>query len=326
MRFNRLDLNLLVALDALLSEKSITRASRQLNLSQSATSGVLARLREYFNDELLTPVGRTLVLTPLAVSLSDPVRKVLLQIQAVTEIKAGFDPDTAAREFRILASDFIASVLLGEAAQKISKCAPAITLNILPPSPDAIERLDRVEFDLLIMPKKFTSSAHPFQMLFEESYTCIVCADNKAVGDTLTLDEYMGAGHVSTRYSSSATSFEEWFLRTSGFERRIEVSTTNFTSMPHFVIGTKRIATMHTRLAQTLARYFPIRLVAPPVEIPKLEMCMQWNSFLDRDPAHVWLRNLLAEVARGGTPESDAGNGQDEHCNTGCVLPARIAA
>jgi DNA-binding transcriptional LysR family regulator len=252
---------------------------------------------------------------------------VLLQIQAVTEIKPGFDPDTAVREFRILASDYIASVLLGEAGQKISECAPAITLNILPPSPDAIERLDRGDFDLLVLPKNFTSSAHPSQMLFEESYTCIVCAGNKAIGNTLTLDEYMRAGHVSTRYSETASSYEEWFFRSSGFERRIEVSTTNFSSMPYFVIGTKRIATMHTRLAQTLARYFPIRLVAPPVEIPKLEMCMQWNSFLDRDPAHVWLRNLLAEVAAGGTPAPDAGSGQIEQVTAaGYAPPAQIAA
>src|SRR5215207_203605 len=104
MRFNRLDLNLLVALDALLSEKSITRASRRLNLSQSATSGVLARLRDYFKDELLVPVGRNLILTPLAVSLVDPVRDVLLQIQRTIEIKPEFDPATATREFRLFAS------------------------------------------------------------------------------------------------------------------------------------------------------------------------------------------------------------------------------
>ena len=96
MRFNRLDLNLLVALDVLLAEKSITRAARRLNLSQSATSGVLARLREYFKDELLVQVGRTLILTPLAISLADPVRKVLLQIQATIEIKPQFEPSTAA--------------------------------------------------------------------------------------------------------------------------------------------------------------------------------------------------------------------------------------
>jgi DNA-binding transcriptional LysR family regulator len=318
VRFNRLDLNLLVALDVLLSEKSITRAARQLNLSQSATSGVLARLREYFKDDLLVPVGRTLVLTPLATSLSEPVRKVLLQIQATIEIKPAFDPRTAAREFRVVASDYIASVLLGEAGRRISGCAPGVTLDISSPNAIAIEGLDRGEFDLIVMPRKFTSGAHPLQVLFEESYTCIVWDRNSAVGATLTLDEYMSAGHVSSRFSSSATSYEEWFLKASGFDRRIEIATTNFTSMPHFVIGTDRIATMHTRLAQTLARYYPIRLVAPPIEIPKLEMCMQWNSFLDHDPAHIWFRELLAQVASGDPSDApDPGPAPAHHAPDG---------
>lgn len=312
MRFNRLDLNLLVALDALLSEKSITRAARRLNLSQSATSGVLARLREYFKDELLMQVGRTLVLTPLAASLADPVRKVLLQIQATIDIRPEFDPATAAREFRILASDYISTVLLGELGQRIAATAPNITLDILPTVPSPIDLLERAEVDLIILPRKFVSEAHPVQVLFEESYTCIAWTGNTAVGEELTLEQYMALGHVSSRFGVAVTSFEEWFLKVSGYDRRIEVTTTNFTSLPHFVIGTNRIATMHTRLARTLSRYYPIRLLPPPLEIPTLEMCMQWNHFLDRDPSHVWLRSVLAEIARadpfgaGGAPVAQA--------------------
>jgi DNA-binding transcriptional LysR family regulator len=109
----------------------------------------------------------------------------------------------------------------------------------------------------------------------------------------------MALGHVSSRFSNATASFEEWFIKSSGYDRRIEVSTANFTSLPHFVIGTNRIATMHTRLARTLAHYYPIRLLPPPLEIPTLEMCMQWNHFLDKDPSHIWLRKLLGEAARG---------------------------
>jgi DNA-binding transcriptional LysR family regulator len=300
MRFNRLDLNLLVALDVLLSERSITRAARRLNLSQSSTSGVLARLREYFKDELLVPVGRTLILTPLAVKLSDPVRKVLLEIQATIEIKLEFDPTTAEREFRILASDYISTVLLGELGRRLSECAPHLSVEISPANPNPVERLERGEVDLLILPRKFISQSHPVELLFQDTYTCIVWNGNTLVGDTLSLDQYMSLGHVSSRFANAVTSFEEWFLKNSGYDRRIEMSTTNFTSLPHFVIGTNRIATMHTRLARTLARYYPIRLLPPPssLAIPKLDMCMQWNHYLDRDPAHIWLRGLLAEVAR----------------------------
>lgn len=298
MRFNRLDLNLLVALDALLSEKSITRASRRLNLSQSATSGVLARLRDYFKDELLVQVGRNLILTPLAVSLVEPVRDVLLQIQRTIEIKPEFDPATAIREFRIFASDFVSTVLLGELGRRIAAEAPGVSIDISPTTSTPAEQLERGEVELMILPRKYMSEAQPTALLFEETYTCIVWTGNTLVGDMLSLDQYMELGHVSSRFGTSLTSFEEHFLKDCGYDRRIEVSTTNFTSLPHFVIGTNRIATMHTRLARMLACYYPIRLIAPPIAFPKLEMCMQWNCFLDRDPSHIWLRHLLLEIAR----------------------------
>ena len=310
MRFNRLDLNLLVALDALLSEKSITRASRRLNLSQSATSGVLARLRDYFKDDLLMPVGRNLILTPLAVSLIEPVRDVLLQIQRTIEIKPEFDPATAVREFRIVASDFVSTVLLGELGRRIAMEAPGISLDISLSSSTFSERLERGEVELIILPGKYMSESKPTEMLFEETYTCIVWTGNELVGDTLTLENYMALGHVSSRFGTAQTSFEEHFLKDNGYDRRIEVSTPNFTSLPHFVIGTNRIATMHTRLARMLACYYPIRLIEPPIAFPKIEMCMQWNPFLENDPSHQWLRRLLAEVARaepGGQDLAAAG-------------------
>lgn len=297
MRFNRLDLNLLVALDALLSEKSITRASRRLNLSQSATSGVLARLRDYFMDDLLVQVGRNLILTPLAVSLVEPVRDVLLQIQRTIEIKPEFDPATATREFRLFASDFVSTVLLGELGRRIAAEAPGVTIDISPTTSTPAEQLERGEVELMILPRKYMSESQPTELLFEETYTCIVWTGNTLVGDTLSLDQYMALGHVSSRFGTSLASFEEHFLKDSGYDRRIEVSTTNFTSLPHFVIGTNRIATMHTRLARMLACYYPIRLIAPPIAFPKLEMCMQWNRFLDRDPSHIWLRKMLLEIA-----------------------------
>ncbi len=299
MRLNRFDLNLLVALDVLLSEKSITRAGKRLNLSQSATSGVLSRLRDSFEDELLIPVGRNLVLTPLAASLCSPVAELLLQIQSTIDIKPDFDPRTATREFRILASDYVSTVLLGELSQRIARMAPGINIDIVPTIANSNELIDRGEVDLIILPKKFMSTLHPTELLFEETYTCIVWDENTLVGDAVSLEQYMALGHVSCRFGNSATSFEEWFLKDSGYDRRVEVFTSNFTSLPHFVMGTNRIATMHTRLATTLAKYYPIRLIPPPLEIPKLEMCMQWNRFLDKNLSHNWLRTLLVEIASG---------------------------
>lgn len=111
MRFNHLDLNLLVALDVLLEEQNITRAAERLHMTQSATSGVLARLRTYFEDELLVQVGRKMQPTPYATELAKPVREVLLTIQSSITAKPVFDPATSKRHFRLVTSDYLISVL-----------------------------------------------------------------------------------------------------------------------------------------------------------------------------------------------------------------------
>ncbi|MET3136003.1 LysR family nod box-dependent transcriptional activator [Undibacterium sp. GrIS 1.2] len=297
MRFNKLDLNLLVALDALLAERSITRAAQRLNLSQSATSGVLARLRDYFEDEILTQIGRNMVMTPLAASLEAPVREVLLQIQSTIETKPGFVLEESTRHFRVIASDYPTSVLMAEVARKMSELAPNVTLEIMAPGDDHEIQLDRGEIDLLIMPAKYLVEGHASEVLFQDSYSCVVWKDNTIVGDSLTLDQYMSLAHVSTKFGKAQPSFEEWFLQSTGFARRVEVSTSNFSSLPLLLVGTNRIATMHTRLADMFADYFPIRLLPLPMDIPLLVEMMQWHKFVDKDIAHIWFRTLLKEVA-----------------------------
>jgi LysR family nod box-dependent transcriptional activator len=297
LRFNRLDLNLLVALDALLAEQSITRAATRLNLSQSATSGVLARLREYFDDDLLTQVGRTMVMTPLARDLEGPVRSVLLQIQATIETKAEFDPATSTRHFRVIASDYPTSVLFPELSRLLSRLAPKITLEILAPDVNHNTMLDRGEIDIKLMPSKYITDDHPNEVLYEDTYCCAVWASNTLVGDTLSLEQYMDLGHVSTNFGKSIPSFEEWFLKSTGLSRRVEISTSSFYSLPLLLLGTDRIATMHLRLARMFAHYYPLRLLTPPMAIPGLVEHMQWHKFLDKDPAHQWFRAMLRKAA-----------------------------
>jgi DNA-binding transcriptional LysR family regulator len=306
MRFNKLDLNLLVALNVLLEECSITRAGIRLHLSQSATSGALARLREYFDDDLLVQVGRGMVPTPLAEGLVNPVRSVLLLIQSTIEIKPGFDPLTSTRHFRVVASDYSATVILAGCARVLSEKAPHVTLEILSPTRSAFSLLDRAEIDLLVIPAHYLAEDHSHAQLYSETYTCVIWEGNTTVGESLTLEQYMALGHVAINFGERQPSFEEWFLTSSSLTRRVEVTTDSFTMMPQFVLGTNRVATMHSRLARELARYYPLRLMAPPMDIPKLPMSMQWHKALENDLAHLWLRAQLMELTR---PESTAWRG-----------------
>lgn len=298
IRFHQLDLNLLVALDALLAERSITGAARRLNLSQSATSGILSRLREYFGDELLVQVGRRMMPTPLALDLIGRVRHVLQTVNSTIITRDSFDHTRDHRHFKISASDFVNTVLLTEVAQRLQQIAPNITMEVSGIAEDANGQLERGELDFLIMPECYLDQSHPKVSLFESRHTCVVWKGNSLVKDHLTFEQYLNLGHVVIRLNR-APSFEDWFIRQYGHMRRVEVITDNFNTVAQFVVGTRRIATLHERLANFYAKALPLRVLAPPIEIPTLVEGIQWHKYLDGDPGHRWMLDLIRSIAAG---------------------------
>jgi len=296
MRFKKLDLNLVVVLDALLDERSVTRAGVRLNASQTTISDALGRLRQYFNDDLLTQVGRKMVPTPLGESLIGPARTLLLQAEAMVNTRPSFDPAAAVRTFTLMVSDYVYTVLVTRVAAELSRTAPGITLEIVPHSTVPWESLDRGETDFLIMPQNYMTADHPSALLFEDGFCCIAWRDNDLVDDAITLDQFMKLGHVVTRFGHNRTpAIDEWFLRRFGEMRRIEMVTTGFYGLPQAVIGTKRIATIQRTLADYYAGLLPIRVIEPTFELPTVSEAMQWNRYADSDPGMAWMRQVLAE-------------------------------
>ncbi|RKP44472.1 LysR family transcriptional regulator [Pararobbsia silviterrae] len=299
MRFNKLDLNLLVTLDALLEERRITRAAERLNLSQSAISGMLAKLREYFDDELLVPVGRNLELTPLAHELAQPVRDLLLQVQTIVAIDPAFEPAHARRHFKIATSDYVTNVLMPHVIPAIEQVAPNITLEFMPQE-DSADKLRRGEYDLLIIPEPFIASDHPNRPLFDDTYTCVVWEGNTAVGDRVSLEAFERLDHVAALLGwPRLPTYDSRYLESQGVKRRIRVTTSDFVSMAPALIGSQMIATMHRRLASELARRLPLRLVEPPVAIPAVHEFLQWHEYRENDRCHRWLRDRIIEAAAG---------------------------
>jgi len=298
MRFNKLDLNLLVALDALLTEQNVTRAGTRLHISQSSMSGALARLREYFDDELFVPIGRKLMPTPLAESLINPVRNVLLQIESTVLTKPEFDPAVAVRHFKMLISDYSQSVLMTRLLPKLHAQAPGITLEFLLQINNPFEELERGDVDFLIIPENYTSAVQPKTNLFEETYICVVWSGNTQVGDVLTFDQYRSMGHVIAQFGRGHATFETWFHDEYGYALKAEVSTGHLSGLSELVVGTNRIATVHRMLAHQQAQYLPIRLVEPPMALPSLRQTLQWHHYHDSDPANQWMRNLIIETSR----------------------------
>ena len=180
MHLRGLDLNLLVVLNTLLEEKNITRAARRIYLSQSATSGALARLREFFEDDLLIQVGHQMVLTPLAESLIEPVRQLMAEAQAIIDQRPEFKPATSTRRFRLMMSDYVASVLMVHALPIIQREAPSVGIDILPfEGTPPEEVIDRVEVTWLYCRNSFFLRSTPPRNCFA---ICTHASSGKAIG------------------------------------------------------------------------------------------------------------------------------------------------
>lgn len=299
MRFNKLDLNLLVALDAMLSQKSISRAAEQLNLSQSAMSNALARLREHLDDELLVQVGRKMELTPRAESLQDAVRDVLVRVDTTISAKPEFIAAQSDREFRIFVSDYSMVTLMPHLLALASRESHSVRFQFLPQQNQPQRLLDRGEADLLVIPQIYCSPDHPTDKLLDETFCCIVwqggqlASPERAPGGRLTLDAYRGAGHVVMQPPGAAPSFEGAAMQSHGITRRVEVTTFSFVGALSLVVGTDRIATVHGRLAAYGARFLPVKVLKPPVDVPLMTQAMQWHKYRTNDPGLVWLRALM---------------------------------
>lgn len=298
MRFKRLDLNLLVALDALLRERSVSRAAASVNLSQPAMSNALTRLRDYFKDNLLVQVGRRMEMTPLAESLAAPVREILLSIDTAIAVQPEFIPTESKRTFNLLVSEYTTSVLIPTLVAILWNESKTIGLRLLPQKATPEELLTSGDADLLIMPSIFLPAGHPSEPLYDDDYICVVSKDSTAFGDDLSLDEYLTASHIVTEFGSARYSYEGWFMERQGIERHIAISTPSLLAPCQLVIGTDRIATVHSRIAVNAARTLPIRLLPLPLKMPKLEQTMQWHRYRTQDLGLKWLRERLHDAAK----------------------------
>jgi len=296
MRFNKLDLNLLVALDAMLSLRNVSRAAEKLNLSQSAMSNALSRLRDYFDDELLVQVGRGMDLTPRARILQDSVRDVLVRVDSAISARPVFDPLTSDRVFRIFCSDFSAFTIIPHLLAIAADMKATVGFDLLPQVDQPDKALERGEADLLLIPRDYCSPSHPSETLFSETFSCIVWSGSPLANISMTPDIFSSAGHVVTRPHNSARSIESTLLDQLGIHRNIEVNIFSFAALPHLVVGTDRIATVHTRLALQAQAYLPLTLHKTPFELPLMEQTMQWHQYRTLDPGLAWLRSMLGRA------------------------------
>lgn len=304
MNLRNVDLNLLVALDALLTERSVSRAGQRMGLSQPAMSGSLARLRKVLRDPLLVRVGRDLVLTPTAENLITPVREILSRIEQTLQQRPWFDPATDSRTFSISGSDYATLLLLVPFLRALVVEAPGVTVRILPRSSDVRQMLHNDQADLVIEPLELLGSTEfPHVPLLRDRWLCAVDAHNRHVPTTgLTFEQYLQLPHlVYSIGKDQQLNLADRHLAQMGVRRRIEVTVESFLLVPFLLQGTELVSFILERAAHQMPAT-GIRILEPPLVLPAIHEAMYWHPRHTADPGHRWLRERLQATA--GTIDS----------------------
>jgi LysR family transcriptional regulator, nod-box dependent transcriptional activator len=305
MQLNRFDLNLLIALDALLHEKNVTRAAERVFVSQPAMSAALQKLRDYFRDPLLVRVGRDMELTPRGLSLVEPVREALLRIQATLGTQPSFDAATVRRTFTLVVTDEAAPGVLPRLLRRLAREAPGVQCHIEQVSHTSLTRLEYGDADLCLcldLMRLFGLRAVPDTLRLVElrpvRWVCAVCAEHPTIGDELTLAQYQALPHVFARPHGHTAPIEELVRRLINMDIEVRATAQSLLELPFMIPGTPLLATVPERIASLAATALPLRTLALPFDALDSHEVLLWHKRNEPDPGHAWLRNLFIELAR----------------------------
>jgi len=303
VNLGRVDLNLLVALEALLDEANVTRAAERVHLSQPAMSDALQRLRRLFGDELLVRVGRQYQLTAFAVELREPLHDLVQMAGDIVQRREVFDPATDSRGFNVVASEYSAYILVQPLLQRIATAAPGLFLRLLRSTPGEPEKTTSDILLGLCPGTGARESGMQCEVLFHDRWVCAVWSGNTLVGDTISLDDYMRQPHAVCQLSmSGGLGMADRKIREMDRPRRVQVTVDSFVLLPLLLQGTPQVALIQERLGRKLAPLADLRLVEPLFDTPPLAEAMYWHSRNTSDPAHCWLRTIMRDVARDLSP------------------------
>lgn len=291
-----IDLNLLVVLDVLLDERSVSRAAQRLNLSQPAVSGALKRLRETFQDPLFVRSQQGIRPTPQALELIGPVKTVLQDIDTILS-SAEFNPDEADSVFTIAATDYAQTTFLAALMRLVHREAPNIRFAIVSTDIRRMpDQFDRQEIDFAITVPEMAPANVQAMELFEDSYVCAVSPDHPAARGAFSLDAFCALDHVLVTPSSDGFfGPTDDALAKLGRRRRVTVSVPNFLSLPGILEKSDFIAVAPERVLRPFAE--SLHIFPAPLALPGFKVIALWHELSTRSPAHTWLREKMGEIA-----------------------------
>ncbi|MGL3212250.1 LysR family transcriptional regulator [Bradyrhizobium sp. BR 1433] len=301
MNLSAVDLNLLVAFEALMEERHVTRAAERIGLAQPSMSSALRRLRALFADELFLRAGAGMQPTEKALALAGPIGEALRQIRSALVPDQGFDPAIARRRITIAATDYGDLVVVPELTRLLRVEAPGIDLAVRPltDATVALAKLERGELDALIGGHLPDSPRCVRHRLFEERFVCARDARTNR-SERLSLEDYATLPHAlfSAAGGDGLPSVIDALLARHGLKRRVAVTLAHVVAVPFAVAGTDLIATMSERIARRFTDLADIAVVAPPIDIPAFAIDLIHTSRAAQDPALRWFLDAADRCAR----------------------------
>lgn len=293
VNFLDLDLNLLIALDALLSERSVTKAAERLSRSQPALSASLKRLRHQFGDDLLVRVGNKFELSPLAEQLRDRLAIVLSDIERVFATRARFDPSLASREFVLATTDYPQVVIGPAIADLVTTEAPGVGLRYIQLTDPVVESPNdhlRV-FDGMFLPQGFVGDIPQF-VTYSDRWVIIADTENPVADEPVTI-EGLGSLDWVLPFHRRLGIPPVRQLELRGIDLKVSVATDGFVGLPALVADSNRVAFIQAKLAERLAATSQFVVLECPFEVVPLNETFFWHPTLTADPGHIWFRELI---------------------------------
>ncbi len=305
MHLQGLDLNLLIALDALLAEHNVTRAAERIHISQPGMSAALQKLRWHFKDPLLERIGRRLEPTPRARELVEPVRDILHRVRALSAADREFDPATVQRAFRVACSTYCSELFTLPLAHRLSEVAPGITVQFDDLLCDTMPRLIDGSLDCTItLLQRLTldqacagaEKSLNSRDMFSDRFVLTAAAGNRVLDDLSSYDAFCDLPYVETRFGNQFMSISEGIFRRQGRQPSPRMLLPSFQQTLQLVAATDMVAIVPQKLVERYADQLGLRWIESPIELPVLDEQLFWHPRNDQDPGHRWFRDLLADV------------------------------
>lgn len=295
------DLNLLTALDVLLEECNVTKAATRLGITQSGMSHKLRRLRDALEDPLLVSGTNGFVPTARAVEVQSALRRGLKELQSVVTVPESFDASTSTRTFNVMSPDFAAFAILPLVLQELSRDAPNVSVNIVPPSDDPFSDLEQGVIDATVGRPLPPRSGLMQKTVATDEFACLVRRDHPQVEGSLDLDTFCSIPHIVTKAPTGSP--VDASLAQLGRTREVKMRIPNFTGAPFIVARTNFLLTTSLALALEACRILPLEQHAPPIPLRKFDVVMTWHERNNLDPGQRYLRDVAQRATKAVVDE-----------------------